>query len=509
MAGWGVTRMRHPPIRGSAGYRDGVAEAGTIARVREVLSFRDFRQLVWLRLATQLGDGFFQAVLVGSVVFSPTKQSTTVGFAKALAILVVPYSTLGPFAGVFIDRWPRKLILVATPLVRAVLAFLVIGGTSPAVPFYAGALLVLSANRFLLTTASSIVPRLVPSDDLLTANSVTTVSGTFTRFVGVAIGGPVVDAAGYAPVIVATAAAWAATSFFAARIGTDLSPGHAPVQGVAEDVARIARELRDGARRLVHTPRALAPITSVTWNQFMNGLMLVVSLVVFRDRFHKGVGSFSSLVAAGGLGVLLGLATIGFLAGRFQRRTLIAGSFVLSGVPLLLVAGVINRWDILIASFLLGLAFAWLKVPADTMTQEAVPDRFRGRVFAIYDIAQNMSGVLSALLAIALVKAISVGWLVAVVGVLFLVWAPIILRWMLRTATVEVRSYAGARADEVPRSVVLGGEELEVVVERSWREERAGTRLLCFRLALPDGTRIEVSRNEDGGQWRLEREIAS
>src|SRR5438045_9508390 len=124
-------------------------EAGTLARVREVLSFRDFRQLVWLRLATQLGDGFFQAVLIGSVVFSPTKQSTTVGFAKALAILVVPYSTIGPFAGVFIDRWPRKLILVATPLVRAALAFLVIGGTTPAGPFYAGALPGLSGHPFL------------------------------------------------------------------------------------------------------------------------------------------------------------------------------------------------------------------------------------------------------------------------------------------------------------------------------------------------------------------------
>ena len=169
---------------------------GTLARVKDVLSFRDFRQLVFVRLTTQLGDGLFQAVLVGSVVFSPTDQSTTVGFAKALAILVVPYSAVGPFAGVFIDRWSRKLILVLTPVARAALAFLVIGGTHSAVPFYTGALLVLSANRFLLTTATSVIPRLVPSQDLLMANSVSTVSGTVTRFVGVAIGGHFVDALG-------------------------------------------------------------------------------------------------------------------------------------------------------------------------------------------------------------------------------------------------------------------------------------------------------------------------
>ena len=130
-------------------------------------------------------------------------------------------------------------------------------------------------------------------------------------------------------------------------------------------------------------------------------------------------------------------------------------------------------------------------------------------MFSIYDIAQNMSGVVSALLAIGLVAAIPVKWLVAAVGVLFLLWTPVILRWMSRFTNITVRSYAGSRADETPRSVVMGGEELPVEVERAWREERAGVRLLCFRLALPDGVRIEVSRTEDGGQWRLDRELTS
>ena len=482
---------------------------GTLARARVVLSLRDFRQLVFVRLCTQFGDGLFQAVILGSVVFSPTKHSTSVGVAKALAILVVPYSLVGPFAGVFIDRWPRKLILVVTPLVRAGLAFLAIGGTGPAVPFYAGALLVLSANRFLLTTATAVVPKLVPADDLLMANSVSTTSGTLMRFLGVAVGGPLIDAFGNGPVIVATAVAWGLTSMFAVRIGSDLSPELAPAGPLSEHVARVARELRDGAGRLLHTPRALAPITSVTWNQFLNGIIFVVSLVVFRERFHKGVGSYSSLVVAGGIGVMLGLATVNLLEGRFTRRTVMSASFVISGVPLIAVAGAINRYDILIVSFLLGLAYSWLKIPADTATQEAIPDRYRGRVFSIYDIAQNMSGVVAALIAIPLVSNRTIGGLVAGVGVLFLLWTPVILRWLQRSATIDVRFYAGSRADETPRSVMLAGEETPVEVERSWREERAGARLRCFRLALPDGTRIEVSRAEDGGPWRLDRELTS
>src|SRR5919108_3640082 len=108
---------------------------GTLARAREVLRGRDFRFLLGARLASQFGDGLFQAVLVASVVFTPEKQSTTVGFAKAIAILAVPYSFLGPFAGVFIDRWRRRYILTLTPMLRAGSALLVLSGADVPVPF--------------------------------------------------------------------------------------------------------------------------------------------------------------------------------------------------------------------------------------------------------------------------------------------------------------------------------------------------------------------------------------
>ncbi|MFN2544368.1 MAG: MFS transporter [Actinomycetota bacterium] len=403
----------------------------TWPRIKDVLSFRDFRHLLGLRLTTQFGDGLFQAVLVGSVVFSPEKQSTTVGFAKALAILVIPYSAIGPFAGVFIDRWPRRAILIATPLVRAAAAFLVVPGAGATIPFYAGALIVLSANRFLLTTASSITPKLVPSRDLFTANSVSTVSGTFTRFIGVVVAGQVVDATGYVPVVAVTAAVWVLTSWFASRIETDLSAAR-PAGTLRTELARVSGELRDGARRLVRTTRAIAPIASVMWNQLLNGLILVLALVVFRDRFDRGVGSFSWLVGATGVGILFGLATVNFLEDRMSRRAMIATSFVVSGVPMVAISLGVNRYDMLVGSFLLGLSFAWMKIPADTMTQEAVPDRYRGRVFALYDLAQNMAGVVAALVAIALVHSVSVEILVAATGVGFLLWVPVIMRWLDR-----------------------------------------------------------------------------
>ena len=166
---------------------------GATERAREALSSADFRRLFAARIASQLGDGLFQAVIVASVVFSPEKQSTTVGFARATAVLVVPYSVLGPFAGVFIDRWRRRRILVLTPLVRAVAALLLLPGTGAAAPFYAGALIVLSANRFFLVTAGTVTPKLVVFEDLLVANSLNSARhrrvGVGRRRVAVAVDG--------------------------------------------------------------------------------------------------------------------------------------------------------------------------------------------------------------------------------------------------------------------------------------------------------------------------------
>jgi MFS family permease len=482
----------------------------TLVRVREVLAYREFRFLMAMRLISQLGDGLFQAVLVASVIFSPEKQSTAVGFAKAVAIVAVPFSVLGPFTGVFIDRWPRRLILTLTPALRAVLVLPVLFGPSEVVPFYLGALTVLSANRFFLTTVGAVLPRLVPSGDLLMANSLAVVGGTVATFLGIVLGGQLSDAVGFRLVLVPTVLIWITASALASRIATSLVPkGRVKVaEPLAEELIRVFGELRAGARRLFRTARALAPVTSITVDQFLQGVILVISLVVFRERFEEGVGSYSWLVAAGGAGVLVGLITIGPLANRLSRRVILAVSFAVSGVPLIAVAGSINRWDVLIASFLLGLSFAWKKIPVDTITQEAIPDAYRGRVFSLYDVAFNMARVVAALLAIPLLRGVSVSVALALCGAIFVAWIPVILHWLRRAATITVRTYAGARADEAPRSVVMAGVEEPVEVERSWREERAGRRLLCFRLRLPEGNRIEVSKAEADDRWRLDRELA-
>jgi hypothetical protein len=96
---------------------------------------------------------------------------------------------------------------------------------------------------------------------------------------------------------------------------------------------------------------------------------------------------------------------------------------------------------------------------------------------------------------------------VACAGAMLVAWIPVLRHWLARPGSLAVTMYAGGRADEVPRAVELRGVEEPVEVERSWREQRAGARLLCFRVRLPDGTRLELSREEGDDRWRLDREL--
>src|SRR2546426_6803397 len=123
----------------------------------------------------------------------------------------------------------------------------------------------------------------------------------------------------------------------------------------------------------------------------------------------------------------------------------------------------------------------------------------------------SLPRVIAAALAILLIPHLSSGLYVAIVGAAYLLWAPIPPRWTRRRRWVDLRFYSGARADEVPRAVVIGGVEEPVDVLGSWHEELAGARESArrrrFRLRVADASRLDVSRADGQARWLVEREL--
>src|SRR5580692_9263058 len=130
-----------------------------VTELRSVLQERDFRRLFATRLISQTGDGVFTAGLGSYVFFNSTTFPNPASAAGAFAVLYLPYSLIGPFAGVFIDRWSRRQILVWSALART--AFVVL---------------------------SAALPHVVAADKLVMANSVSPTAGGIMASVGGIVG---------------------------------------------------------------------------------------------------------------------------------------------------------------------------------------------------------------------------------------------------------------------------------------------------------------------------------
>ena len=155
--------------------------------LRAVLAERDFRRLFATRLISQTGDGIITAGVGTYVFFNASSFPSPAAGAAAFTVLYLPYSLVGPFAGVFIDRWSRRQILVWSALLRS--AFVVLTAALMALgnrgaPLYVAVLLVLGVNRFFLSSLSAALPHVVAEDKLVMANSVSPTAGGIMAIIG-------------------------------------------------------------------------------------------------------------------------------------------------------------------------------------------------------------------------------------------------------------------------------------------------------------------------------------
>jgi MFS family permease len=440
-------------------------------------------------------------------VFLSPEKGTAIGVAKAYAVLIIPFSLLGPFTGVVIDRWSRRRILSLTPLVRAgaTIGILALTSGKASLLLYTLSLVVVSLNRFYIATTGAVVPALVPEEDLLMGNSVTQATGTVVTFAGLVLGTQIADQIGNERLLAIPLILWPISAFIASRIRKALRP-RGSVRSIHAEIRRVTKDLTQGTRRLINTPAAFGSITSIALDQFLIGLITVLSIVVFKEEFKEGVASYGRIVAAAGVGVIVGTATVGLLEQRFEKPRILALAFAVAGVVALLVAPKIIGLTVVLMSFTLGLTYPWRKVSADTIVQDTIPDRYRGRVFALYDLAFSLPRVAASALAIVLIPNVSPGWILAGCGLVYLLWTPVPVRWIERWRWVDVHFYAGGKADEVPRSVVIAGEEEPVEVLQSWDErvDRRGdvVKRRRFKVRTSDGTVMEIT-SDDNDRWLL------
>jgi MFS family permease len=381
------------------------------AGLREVLRGAGFRRLYVTRVAGQLADGVFQAALASYVFFSPERQTSAGAAAAAFAVLLLPYSLVGPFAGVLLDRWRRRQILVVANLVRAGLvvgvAALVAGGQA-GVFFYTAALVVISVNRFILAGLSAALPQVVAARQLITANAVATTSGTVAAIVGAGLGVLLRRAVGSgsggtAVVVLAAAGTYAAASLLALRLGRDqLGPDRDEAMDTVAGVRRVIDGIASGARHVwAHRPAAHA-LAAIATHRFCYGISTVATILLYRNYFNApgevdaALGGLAIAFVASGAGFLLAAVLTPWVTRRIRPSTWVSILFAGAAVVQVVLGTPYTEPLLVVAAVLLGVVAQGAKICVDSIVQAAVEDAYRGRVFSFYDVAFNVSFVAAA-----------------------------------------------------------------------------------------------------------------
>ncbi|MDQ1713770.1 MAG: hypothetical protein QOE45_3220 [Frankiaceae bacterium] len=385
--------------------------------LRAVLREPHFGQLYATRLTAQAADGVFQVALASFVLFSPEKQATAGRTAAAFATLLLPYSVVGPFAGVFIDRWRRRTILVRANAVRAALALVVAllianGVDNPA--FYVATLAVLSVNRFFLSSLSAALPHVVPPGRLVVANAVSTTSGTVMAVVGGGLGFGVRKAFGdgdgaSAAVVVTAALMYVASAMVARRMDADLlgpdSDDDAERESTRDALRAVLGGIGAGARHVWRRRKPAYALAAISAHRFFYGLSTVATLLLYRNYFkangvyRAGLGGLGQVLAASAVGVILAALITPVATRRIGKDAWVVALLAAACVVELALGFPYTQPAFLAAALLLGLVAQGIKICVDTIVQESVADAFRGRVFAFYDILFNVTFVSAAVLA--------------------------------------------------------------------------------------------------------------
>jgi MFS family permease len=382
--------------------------------LRRLWRHRLFRRLLAVRVATQSCDGLLQIALASYVLFSPERQPDAASIATVLAVTLLPFSVLGPFVGIVLDRWSRRQILVVVDLSRSVIALglaaLVatgIRGGPVEIVFYGLVLLAQSLNRFLLAALSAALPHTIDDDEYLVANSVVPTVGPAGVLIGAGLGtvlrlvlGPHLPSSAADAILFAVAAGgYVLSASLALRIPRHrLGPDDVEPAKAGDVLAGLVGAVRHLRAR---TPAGLGLLT-IGAHRIVYGLVTVATILVYRNYFHTvdqvepAIADLGLLVVVTGAGFVLAAALTPPLVARVGARTFMVGSLVGSAVFQLLPGAIYTRATLLVAALLLGITAQSIKITVDTFVQTYVDDDVKGRVFVLYDMVFNVALVLAA-----------------------------------------------------------------------------------------------------------------
>ncbi|HYG93004.1 MAG TPA: MFS transporter [Nocardioides sp.] len=395
---------------------------------------RDVALLWTAGLVSVAGDWALMAALPYFVYQETGSTIATAGMAVAE---LVPGMVLSTFAGVFVDRWDRRRVLVVANLAQAVTVLGLLLARDPAWLWvvFPVAFVQSSAAAFSGPAESALLPSLVPPEELVPVNALNALNNRLGRLAGLPLGAVVFATTGLAGVVVVDALTFLAASALVAAMSPvrreqpDVPPRDEV--GPTTAIGRVLDEWRAGLV-LVRDDRTVAVLFAVFGVMTFGGTMLDPLYVPWiRDVLGAGAGTYAMLMTVHALAGMGGSVLVGTRAAAWSPRLLMGVGSLVAGLLLLVKFNAPLLWVTVLTTAVGGATSVASSIGVEALAQQQVPDGYRGRVFgslqstvwamsllgaAVGGGAGEVVGVLPAINAAAL--------LVAVSGVVVLVAIP-------------------------------------------------------------------------------------
>jgi MFS family permease len=374
--------------------------------VRELLVERDARLLFGSQWAAQATDGLVQVIFANALVLEPEGSPEEIaGRVLAVsALTLVPYSFIAPFLGVFVDRWSRRAIMLWTNLLRGlVLGFVAIASTvwSGDAVLYGSFLALLGLGRLFLTTKGAALPFVLHEHHLLQGNSLSGGGGMIAALMGGVAGVGVIAVLSDQTAYAFGGVAYVVSGFVAGRMSSPMAhrSEHADLM---TSMKRVWNDLRVGLVEIARRAEVRVPLVAVFLARIAAMIAAIAAILIIKEQYPDAGDDLGRLSAsalalgAAGIGAFLAAIFAPRLGKRYSEPNLMLIGFVIAGLGTSVLGGIDAIPAVLGLTFFGGFGGFLAKVSVDAQVQRALPDEYRGRGFAIYDILYNLATVVAA-----------------------------------------------------------------------------------------------------------------
>lgn len=350
-----------------------------------VLNNRNYRNMWMGQVVSEIGD-HFNTIAVFSLVLEQTNSGLAV--SGVMLSRAIPMLMAGPLAGVALDRFDRRQLMIGSDLMRGVLAMLFIFGVPAGRTWliYILSALTMGASPFFTSGRASIMPVVASKDELHTANSMTQTTQWTTTAVGAFLGGASAAAWGYEVAFLLNALSFFFSAICIARLKLPKGSFVAKRNSLNETkVVKPWHDYRDGLRYIRSIP-LLTGIFMVSVGWATGGGAAQILFALFAERvFHRGATGTGELWGTAGLGLVIG----GVIAHRIMPKMkfdtykkTVSIVYALHGLSYIGFSQMRLYWMALGLIALSRGSVAISSVMNTTQILRVVHDEYRGRVFA-------------------------------------------------------------------------------------------------------------------------------